>query len=79
MNNKQEYVLVPKDIFQEMVEKYLYMLAGEAGGVDNWEWWGESIEDFIADYNGANKTQFDYMSDIIKDYANSYETITREE
>lgn len=75
----KEYVLVPKDEFQEMIEKYLYMLAGEAGGIDNWDWWGYSINDFITAYNAANKTQFDYMSDIIEDYADSYETITREE
>lgn len=75
----KEYVLVPKDEFQEIVKKYLYMLAGEAGGIDSWDWWGYSINDFIAAYNAANKTHFDYMSDIIEDYANSYETITREE
>lgn len=79
MSNTKEYVLVPKDEFQEMIEKYLYMLAGEAGGIDNWGWWGYSINDFITAYNAANKTQFNYMSDIIEDYADSYETITREE
>jgi hypothetical protein len=75
----KEYVLVSKDEFQEMIEKYLYMFAAEAGGVDNWDWWGESIEDFIAEYNTENKTNFEYMNEIIEDYANSYETITKEE
>jgi hypothetical protein len=79
MSNTKEYVLVPKDEFQEMVEKYLYMLAGEAGGVDNWHYWGESISEFITTYNSANDTNFEDMDEVIEDFANSYETITKEE
>lgn len=75
----KEYVLVPKNEFQQMVRKYLYMLAGEAGGVDNWDWWGESIEDFINSYNEGNKTNFECMDEVVEDYANSYEIIIREE
>jgi hypothetical protein len=71
----KEYVLVPKDEFQAIVEKYLYMLAGEAGGIDNWSWWGFSINDFIDAYNAANKTHFDYISDIIEDYIKAFKTI----
>lgn len=70
----QEYVLVPKEEFQEMVKKYLYMLAAEAGGVDNWGWWGYSINDFIAEYNAANKTHFDYMNEVIEDYIKVFKT-----
>lgn len=75
----KEYVLVPKDEFLDMVEKYLYMLAGDVGGVDNWEWWGESISAFVNFYNEGNKTNFKYMDEVVEDYANSYETITQEE
>lgn len=79
MSNTKEYVLVPKREFQYMVESYLMMLAGEAGGVDNWDWWGESISEFITTYNSANDTNFEDMDEVIEDFANSYETITKEE
>lgn len=75
----KEYVLVPKDEFLDMVEKYLYMLAGDVGGVDNWLYWGESIREFINSYNEGNKTNFEDMDEVVEDYANSYETITKEE
>lgn len=79
MSNTKEYVLVPKVEFRAMVEGYLTMLAGECGGVDNWHYWGESISEFITSYNSANDTSFEDIDEIIEDYANSYETITREE
>ena len=75
----KEYVLVPKKDFQALVSGYLFMSAGEIGGVDNWEWWGESIDDFIKSYNEGNDTNFTDMDEVIEDFANSYETITREE
>ena len=75
----KEYVLVPKSEFQDMIEKYLCMLAGENGGVDNWEWWGESIDAFIKSYNEGNNTNFEDMDEVIEDFANAYETIIKEE
>ena len=75
----KEYVLVPKSEFQDMVEGYLMMLAGECGGVDNWSYWGDAIDDFIESYHEGNKTNFEYMDEVVEDYANAYETITREE
>lgn len=79
MNNTKEYVLVPKGEFLDMVDSYLTMQAGNWGGVDNWHYWGEAIADFIEEYNKGNKTNFEYMDEIVEDYANSYETIVKEE
>lgn len=78
MSNKQEYVLVPKSEFQDMIHGYLIMLAGEGGGVDNWHYWGESIQEFIKSYNEDNNTNFEYMDEVVEDFANAYETVTKE-
>lgn len=75
----KEYVLVPKSEFQDLVSGYLYMNAGDNGGVDNWEWWGESINDFIKSYNEGNDTNFKGMNEVIEDFVNSYKTIIKEE
>jgi hypothetical protein len=75
----KEYVLVPKGEFLDMVDGYLRMWAGDRGGVDNWSYWGYAIDDFVEQYNEENKTNFEYMDEVVEDYANSYETITKEE
>lgn len=42
--------IVPKEELIELI-KALYKLAAlENGGVDNWEWYGESISDFLDRY-----------------------------
>ena len=75
----KEYVLVPKKEFQALVSGYLFMSAGEMGGVDNWEWWGESVDDFIKSYNEGNDTEFKDMDEVVEDFVNSYKTIIKEE
>ena len=42
--------IVPKEELVELI-KALYKLAAlESGGVDNWEWCGESVSDFLDRY-----------------------------
>lgn len=71
----KEYVLVPKEDFDEIITNYIAMLAGIAGGVDNWEWWGESINNFIDMYNEGNGTHLTDIDEIIEDYINAFKTI----
>ena len=71
----KEYVLVPKEEFDDMIANYITMLAGISGGVDNWEWWSESINNFIDMYNEGNRTHFTDIDEVIEDYTNSYKTI----
>jgi len=70
----QEYVLVPKEQFDDMVTNYLVMLAGISGGVDNWEWWSESIDNFIDMYNKGNGTRFTDIDEVIDDYIQTFKT-----
>lgn len=79
MNNTKEYVLVPKKEFEEIITKYLEMMAGEGGGVDNWHYWSESLNDFIKDYNNINGTNCNYIEEVAQDYMENYQIITMEE
>lgn len=49
------YCLVPKDELKDLLYDSLKLQALECGGVDNWDWYGDSIREFIdaakADYN----------------------------
>lgn len=49
------------------------------GGVDNWHYWGESIQEFIKSYNECNNTNCEDMDEVVEDFANAYEIITKEE
>lgn len=49
------YCLIPKDELKELLCDSLRLQALDCGGVDNWDWYGEAVRDFIdaakADYN----------------------------
>lgn len=49
------YCLIPKDELKELLCDSLTLQALDCGGVDNWDWYGASMRDFIdaakADYN----------------------------
>lgn len=70
----KEYVLVPKEEFDDIITNYLVMLAGISGGVDNWQWWDESINNFIDMYNEGNGTHFTDMDEVIEDYIKAFKT-----
>lgn len=35
------------------------------GGVDNWEWFGESVSDYITNYNKIFNTNFESIDEIV--------------
>ena len=45
---------VPEDQLIESLENQMLCNALQAGGVDNWCWYGESISNFIDDYLNDN-------------------------
>lgn len=49
------YCLVPKDELKDLLCDSLTLQALDCGGIGSWEWYGESVKDFIdaakADYN----------------------------
>jgi hypothetical protein len=50
-----EIYLVPRAELLELLEARYRLAALECGGVDNWEWCGESLHDYLKDYVNENK------------------------
>lgn len=44
------YRLVKEDELLHLLEQNFRLIALENGGVDNWEWYGESLGDFLSEW-----------------------------
>lgn len=53
-----EYYLIPKSTMHDIYEHYLVWVALSSGGVDNWDWYGNSIQDFFKE-NDIDTDNFD--------------------
>ena len=63
------YYLVSETTLKSMLEDTLKFHALESGGVDNWEWYGASLNDFLKEWASENeiKEEEDYsFKDIVK-------------
>lgn len=74
-----KYCLVPKDELKELLCDSLTLQALECGGIDNWDWYGASITDFIeaakVDYNvPEDDNDFD-ISDMADVDVEGYRTV----
>lgn len=45
----EDTVTISKDEYVELLRASIILTALEEGGVDNWEWYGASIHDFVKD------------------------------
>lgn len=72
------YCLVPKDELKDLLYDSLQLQALDCGGVDNWDWYGASIRDFIdaakADYNVPEDDNFN-ISDMADVDVEGYRTV----
>lgn len=73
----KEWTQIDKETLRDLLEGYFYHSALECGGVDNWEWYSDSIHEFLEDidWNVYDNPQFDegpYMSDLIEAELNTY-------
>lgn len=59
----------------ELIDGALHYCAIECGGVTNWEWCDESIQDFIDQCNEEDGTDYTTMSEIVKDEVARYELL----
>lgn len=74
-----EYRLVSEKEMRRLLYAYNKMTALESGGVDNWEWYGASIGDYVEDW--VNEKNLDLDSDwdleaIVDDDIQSYPICT---
>lgn len=49
-----KYYIVEENLLKELWINDLKLAALENGGVDNWEWYGESISDFLKEQRAEN-------------------------
>lgn len=49
-----KYYIVEENLLKELWIHDLKFAALENGGVDNWEWYGESINDFLKEQKAKN-------------------------
>ena len=50
-------VMITKEELIELLESYYTLTALEYGGVDNWEWCGESSSNFLNNYWEENRAE----------------------
>lgn len=61
--SKNKYVIISINKLADLIENSEMYKALEAGGVNNWEWYGESLCDYISD--DEKYPDFDeYINDI---------------
>lgn len=67
----KKYIISEKDL-RDLLYYYNKGLALESGGVDNWEWYGESISDYVNNFRRENDIPYDddeeefYLEDIVE-------------
>lgn len=48
----------------------------EHGGIDNWDWYGESVHDYVSDCIVADEQYYDSIEDISEADLKSYDILT---
>lgn len=70
--------LVPEFDLKSILHAALILNALERGGVDNWNWYGESISDFISEWKEDHDIPKDkeiYMEDIVEEQMQHFKKI----
>lgn len=77
MEKKKFYKVEEKDLLA-MLEAYERLAALEKGGVDNWEWYGDSLTDYLVllmeEYGVSDEKDFCF-EDVAKIQLKNYEEI----
>lgn len=71
----EKYTLTKNEL-KKLITAQLRLAALEFGGVDNWEWYSESIEDFIRNWaieTGKLLNKDWSFEDIVEEELKSYE------
>lgn len=73
------YCLVPKDELKDLLCDSLTLQALDYGGIGSWEWYGESVRDFIdaakVDYNVPEDDDDFDISDMAEVDVEGYKTV----
>ena len=70
-----KYYKVSETVLRELLlQAYLYC-ALEAGGVDNWEWAGDSVRDFVKGSSNIDGVEYEDMDAVVEADLKIYEEI----
>ena len=56
-------IIVPREELEEMNKSCMLMDALDGGGVDNWEWYSEAIDDYLKFINEDNGTNYEDLDE----------------
>lgn len=59
---EKEYVLIEKDEYKSLLRDSYILAALEIGGVDNWSFYGEAINEYLREMKAEN------FDDIVSSY-----------
>lgn len=66
-----KYYRIPEHTLRELLEAAHKCVALESGGVDNWEWYSDSIHDYVGDCSVIDFVNYDSIEAIAEaDLAN---------
>ena len=71
---ERQYILTGSQLL-DLLQSSVELDALTCGGVDNWEWYGESIEDYINDYvteNHLEDKNIEEISQVAEDMLSEY-------
>lgn len=78
----KEWTQIDKETLRDLLEGYYYYMALASGGVDNWEWYGDSINQFVEEIDPnifPNDTSpIEDIDDLVKRGLDTYNWIDYE-
>lgn len=63
---KEQTVTISKSEYNNLVRDSKMLCALQSGGVDNWEWYGESLKDFFKEEEKTESYQDIYGEEIAR-------------
>ena len=64
----EKYYKVSESELRELLHDSMKLCALESGGVDNWEWYGASIQDFIEANGNPDNGIYDIADKELENY-----------
>ena len=64
-----KYYIISEERLKELLEEEARYIALENGGVDNWEWYGTSIQDYLS------LCETNAIYEIVNERMNEFETL----
>lgn len=61
-----KYYRINEKILHEYLVMAHYFHALECGGVDSWEWYGDSIDNYIKDCSAIDFTNYESIEEIVE-------------